>query len=94
MPRWPDEMLDCCFFVFDSEEDARLGHPSGGCGFFISVPWESNPAAKHVYAVTCKHVAPEKNDRSILSNRFCNREPRTFVESHEVLISCVIYYVV
>lgn len=56
MPRIPDRYLDCVFYLYANEEDARAGRKSGGTGFFVSVPSPVKPLA-HVYAVTNWHVA-------------------------------------
>lgn len=57
MPRWPDELFDCTIFLYESVEDAEAGESTGGCGFLVGIPWESNPEKKHVYAVSNYHVA-------------------------------------
>ena len=57
MPRWPDEVLDCTVFLYQTVEEAESGSKTGGCGFLTGIPWDSNPEKRHVYAVTNYHVA-------------------------------------
>jgi hypothetical protein len=75
MPRWPDEILDGCFFVFNTLEDAKRGHPSGGCGFFMSIPWADGSKSKHVYAITCTHVVPQSGTRVIRATKVGKNMP-------------------
>gem|GEM_PF-2132401 len=56
MPRIPPDASLFCIYLFNSLSDARLGAHSGGCGFFIGLPWESDQSRAHVYAVTNDHV--------------------------------------
>ena len=57
MPRVPDRYLDCVFYLYRTEEDARIGRSSGGTGFIVSVPSEAAPGDVYLYAVTNWHVA-------------------------------------
>ncbi|MHB1219650.1 MAG: S1 family peptidase [Alphaproteobacteria bacterium] len=57
MPRWPQEMVDCTVFMYETAQDADLGTHSGGAGFLVAFAWESNPKKSHLYAVTNYHVA-------------------------------------
>jgi hypothetical protein len=75
MPRWPDVMLGGSFFVFPTREDANKGRPVGGCGFFVGIPWESDPQLDHVYAITCDHVVPKGKPRVIRAARPNESEP-------------------
>lgn len=58
MPRIPNEILDCTFFLYQSKEDALARKKTGGTGFFICM--ESEVWKKEItyfYAVTNWHVA-------------------------------------
>lgn len=58
MPKIPDDILDCTFFLFNSREDAERGRDFGGTGFFVYLPYSNHPKrAIHLYAVTNWHVA-------------------------------------
>lgn len=54
MPRVPDDVQDCVFYLYRSEEDARLGENAGGTGFFFSVEVGTGPGT-YYYAVTNWH---------------------------------------
>lgn len=56
MSRIHDEYLDCVFYLYPDEESAKHGHPGGGCGFLVSVPFESRTDKLFLYAVTNRHV--------------------------------------
>ena len=57
MPRIPDAVLDCVFYLYKSFEDAEKGAKPGGTGFLVVVPSELYPHAEpYLYAVTNKHV--------------------------------------
>lgn len=80
MPRWPNAILEGIFFVFPSEEAAKRGDALGGCGFFVSLPWESDPESRHAYAVTCKHVIRSETALySIRAHKIGSTEP-SFIE--------------
>ncbi len=56
MPRIPSGTLDCVCYLYETEEDARLGKKFGGTGFLVSVP-SRHPGRCFFYAVTNRHVA-------------------------------------
>ena len=56
MPGLPDQLLETIVFLYQTEEDAEVDSPSGGCGWLTSVPWSSNPNQHHIYVVTNRHV--------------------------------------
>jgi hypothetical protein len=55
MPRIPDQMLDCVFYLYPSLSAAEAGEQFGGCGFFLTFPFE-RAKQNHLYAVTNRHV--------------------------------------
>ena len=55
MPRIPDKMLECVFYLYPSLSSAEQGEGFGGCGFLILVPFE-RAMKNHLYAVTNQHV--------------------------------------
>jgi hypothetical protein len=55
MPRIPDAMLECIFYLYPSHAAAENGEQSGGCGFFMTVPFE-RAKRNHLYAITNRHV--------------------------------------
>jgi hypothetical protein len=54
MPRIEDHIVNCSIFMYKSEAAAKAGEHFGGSGFLVHVP--SISGARHVYAVTNKHV--------------------------------------
>lgn len=56
MPRWPDELSDCTVFLYETRNDADSGKNTGGSGFLLGVPWETDPSKTHVYVVSNYHV--------------------------------------
>lgn len=56
MPKLPTDHFDCVFYLYKSEEEARIGAISGGTGFFVAVPSTQHNIA-YVHAVTNQHVA-------------------------------------
>jgi hypothetical protein len=62
MPRIPDQILNCVFYLYASEADAKAGKNFGGTGFFIFFPMFDGPqegttVRGWTYAVTNWHVA-------------------------------------
>lgn len=57
MPRVPNEIFDCVFYLYESGTNAANGTSFGGTGFLVSIPSESVPGQIHGYAVTNAHVA-------------------------------------
>jgi hypothetical protein len=55
MPRIPDVVADCSFYLYKTEREARLGKDTGGCGFLVKID-SANPSFCHLYAVTNRHV--------------------------------------
>ena len=59
MPRITDDLLDCVFYLYPTEEAARQGEATGGTGFFVGVPSQVSPGKFYVYGVTNSHVIKE-----------------------------------
>jgi hypothetical protein len=60
MPRIPDQLLHCPFYIYQSIEDAKSGKiTSGASGVWLSVPLSNNPDWSQEYAVTNSHVIKE-----------------------------------
>ena len=60
MPRVPDKVLNCTFYLYESKKAAEQGEAYGGTGFLVTVLSQrfSDIAGSHsVYAVTNRHVA-------------------------------------
>lgn len=59
--RIPNRVLDCVafFYVYGSKSGPADVPGHGGTGFFVSVPGTLDPAMRHMYLVTAKHVAIE-----------------------------------
>lgn len=57
MPRIPEKHLNTVFFLYPDKKSAQAGRNGGGTGFFVTVPSETHPRHKHLYAVTNWHVA-------------------------------------
>lgn len=58
MPRIPEQVLDCVFFLYRTKEDARAGINPGGTGFVVEVGSNLYVGAGHfAYGVTNWHVA-------------------------------------
>lgn len=56
MPRIPDQWLDLVVYLYASAPDAEAGVRTGGSGFLLDMPCESIPDARHVLAVSNRHV--------------------------------------
>jgi hypothetical protein len=56
MPKIPDEILDCCFFLYESEEDANSGVNPRGTGFLVQHGGGIGNTPSF-YGITNKHVA-------------------------------------
>jgi len=55
MPRIPDEIRDCVFYLFPSEQAAKVSEGAGGTGFLVAT--RSTVFDRYfTYAVTCKHI--------------------------------------
>lgn len=60
MPRVPDEILESVFYLYPSHIAAEKGEQAGGCGFFMTYPFE-HEKRNHLYAVTNRHVIADGN---------------------------------
>jgi hypothetical protein len=56
MPRIPQSIIKCVFYLYRSHEDAKAGRDPGGTGFIVKYDHPYN-APKHYYGVTNWHVA-------------------------------------
>ena len=66
MPRLPDFYLDCAFFLYRSEEDARAGRDPQGTGFLIARPSKLYPEKQIVLAVSNHHVVCGETGASVI----------------------------
>ena len=58
MPRVPEKILNCAFYLYASEGDAKQGVNLGGTGFVVSIPSPSFPNQWiYCYAITNAHVS-------------------------------------
>lgn len=58
MPRIPEEILTCTFYLYATREDAARGGPVGGTGFLVLYPtFPHDQRAPTFYGVTNWHVA-------------------------------------
>lgn len=57
MPRIPDRLLNCVFYLYHSEEDAIAGRNAGGTGFVVALKSTVDPTKHFIFAVTNWHVA-------------------------------------
>jgi hypothetical protein len=55
MPRIPETIAECVFYVYPSEASAKRGQDAGGSGFLVHIP-AFEPSTGYVYAVTNKHL--------------------------------------
>jgi hypothetical protein len=53
MPRIPNDVLNCTFYLYPSKQAAEVGENCGGTGFFVM----TSGAGSTVYALTNWHVA-------------------------------------
>jgi hypothetical protein len=56
MPKISPDILRCTFYLYPSEEDAKLGTNLGGTGFFVGFPSEAAPGVMYSLAVSNWHV--------------------------------------
>jgi hypothetical protein len=66
VPRIPDEIRNCVFYVYPDEISARNGERAGGSGFLVGVPSQSLPDRSYCYAVTNRHVIRNCGPQPIL----------------------------
>ncbi len=66
MPRINDDMIDCCFFLYGSREDAQAGINPRGTGFLVAHETYQSP---QIFAVTNWHVAVSGGASVIRINR-------------------------
>ena len=57
MPRISEDVLESIFFLYSSEQEAKVGSKDGGTGFVISFPSERVPDVTYFYGVTNWHAA-------------------------------------
>lgn len=57
MPRISEDVLESTFFLYSSEQEAKVGSKDGGTGFVISFPSERVPDITYFYGVTNWHAA-------------------------------------
>ena len=58
MPRIPEEILNCTFYLYRTREDAERGVSSGGTGFLVAYPFFArDQRATTLYGVANWHVA-------------------------------------
>jgi hypothetical protein len=59
MPRIPQNVLNCTFFLYRNKKDARSGKNAGGTGFIMAMESRASQYFEegHFYAVTNWHVA-------------------------------------
>ncbi len=58
MPRIPEQVLNCAFYLYPSEDDAKQGKNLGGTSFVVAIPSPSFPHQfQYCYAITNAHVA-------------------------------------
>lgn len=69
MPRIPEHVLKCTFYLYHSEEAARDGAPFGGTGFLVGVPNPDPPHTYWVYGVTNWHTAARSGASVIRINK-------------------------
>jgi hypothetical protein len=56
MSRIPDAILDCTFYLYDTEQSARDGAHWGGTGFLVGLESVKHKHMWWIYAVTNNHV--------------------------------------
>lgn len=72
MPRIPDQFLEIVFYLYPSLQAAEAGERFGGCGFFMTVPFE-RAKQNHLYGITNRHVI----DAGSLTLRITMKDNRT-----------------
>lgn len=78
MPRIPDNVLNCVFFVYPPDEGAaRTGKPIGGTGFIVSVP-SAVPGRDYTYGITNWHLAIDQGKSFVRINRKDGKPPDIF----------------
>jgi hypothetical protein len=83
MPKIPDTMLDVVFYLYPSEEDARIGKNIGGTGFIVVVPSETVPEQGYYYGVTNWHVACRDGCSTVRLNTLSGTQDIFPFEPHE-----------
>jgi hypothetical protein len=56
MPRIPQELLDCSFYLYPSSEEAKSGGQAGGTGLIVGFPIPEMSERSILYAVSNSHV--------------------------------------
>lgn len=56
MPRVPEQILECAFFMYEGPEAARTGDAAGGTGFFVGMKSKKVKGLGFTYAITNRHV--------------------------------------
>lgn len=65
MPKVPQQVIKCVFYLYETVEDARAGTNPQGTGFLVSVPHgrkRGGALAHSVYAVANWHVTVDNSD--------------------------------
>ena len=57
MPKIPERLIDCVFYLYKNRRDAENGEKYGGTGFLVGIPSEKIPDRYYTYGVTNWHVA-------------------------------------
>jgi hypothetical protein len=64
MPPIPPDLLDCVFYLYQTRDHAEKGERTGGTGFFVSKPTETD--ATFLYAVTNQHVVGGQSQSRVM----------------------------
>jgi hypothetical protein len=68
MPRVPDKMLDCVFYLYPTVDDAQRGEYAGGTGFLVCLESKRVPGRYFPYLVSNKHVVIEASSPVVRLN--------------------------
>jgi hypothetical protein len=66
----PLAYIHCSVFIYKTVEHANEGASSGGSGFLVGIPLETNKEKTQVYVVTCRHVLEGMRNPVIRLNLF------------------------
>src|SRR5579871_2734968 len=69
MPRIADTFTNIAAYIYASLDDAKNGYKSGGSGFLVSVPFETNSKWSAVYVITNRHVVISTKTPIVRLNR-------------------------
>jgi hypothetical protein len=73
MPHIPDCVADCAIYLYVSDRAARDGQDAGGSGFLTHIPSSADPHARHIYAVTNRHLVDGSRDGNFWTIRMTRR---------------------